>query len=137
MAEKRRVPPPASPEALARKKAAQFQPGESPNPGGAPKGKRISTWMTEIGQMTDDELTAFRRRKDLPKFAKIALATLDRAEDGGTQANGAADITLDRTEGKVAQTHNLTSLNPHSQHDIEQTMKMLERMKDALEADGG
>ena len=92
--------------------------------------------MAEIGQMSDDEVTAFRRRKDLPKFAKLALAALDRAEDGGTQANGSMDTVLDRTEGKVAQTHNLTSLNPHSQHDIEQTMKMLERMKGTLEADG-
>lgn len=131
------VPPPKTAEAAERLRASQFPPGVSGNPGGVAKGKRTSTWLAEIGQMTEDELAAFKKRKDLPKFAKLALSLLDRAEDGGTQANGASDIVLDRTEGRVPQDHRVGALNPHSGHDLEQTMAMLDRLVKAQKAREG
>lgn len=134
------VPPPKTPEAAARLAASKWAPGVSPNPGGAAKGKRISTWMAEIGQMSEEDEAAFRKRKDLPRFARVALSIIDRAETGGTQANGAADTLLDRTEGRVPQEHRLGAANPHSAHDLQQTAAMLARLAKAqadLESKGG
>lgn len=129
-----RIPPPKTPEAAARLEAAKWKPGVSPNPGGAPNGKRVSTWLLEIGQMSAADLTKFRKRKDLPQFAKLALAAYDRAEYGGTQANGALDIVLDRTEGKVPQVHGMVNANAHAAHDLEQLAQMLTRLADARRA---
>lgn len=83
-------------------KEHQFKPGVSGNPGGVPKGKRISTWMAELGEMSEAELRKIARK--LPVNGKIALARMRAAMNPGSkQGNGATEMILDRTEGKVAQ----------------------------------
>lgn len=60
--------------------------------------------MAEFGEMSDAELAAARKRKDLPQNAKIALARLDEAlEANGKVGLGATETILERTEGKVEQ----------------------------------
>ena len=78
-----------------------WRPGVCTNPGGAPKGKRISTWMMELGQMRPDEWA--KLEPTLPANGLIALARIRRAlaEEG----DRAAEILLDRTEGSVTQVH--------------------------------
>jgi hypothetical protein len=87
-----------------KKKTPQGRPwpkGVSGNPGGAPKGKRVSTWLAHLGEMTEYQL---KKLGPLPMNGRIALAILrDAAKNGGRNANGARDIHLDRTEGKVEQ----------------------------------
>ncbi|MDE2107008.1 MAG: hypothetical protein KGL39_57910 [Patescibacteria group bacterium] len=79
----------------------RFQKGVAANPGGVPKGKRISTYMAEYGEMDPadwpDEKDA---SKKLSANARIALARLRRAarEEGIRDA----ELILDRTEGAVA-----------------------------------
>ena len=83
-------------------KGKPWQPGVSGNPGGAPKGKRISTWMVELGQLTQTQLK--KAERGLPVNGKIALARIRAAMNAGSkQGNGATEIILDRTEGKVVQ----------------------------------
>lgn len=83
-------------------KDKQFKPGQSGNPGGVPKGKRVSTWMAELGEMTPAELKRVERK--LPVNGKIAMARIRVAMDSRSKhGNGATEIILDRTEGKVAQ----------------------------------
>lgn len=83
--------------------------GVSANPGGAPKGKRITSWLAEFGEMPSEDwpqpgTPAYRR---LPGNATIALAQLRRAQD---QADGlpAAAWAADRVEGGVDRTVHLT-----------------------------
>lgn len=77
-----------------------FKPGQSGNPGGAPRGKRISTWMAEFGEMSEAQIEKLDRAK-LPQNALIALARIKAAKaEAGTRD---ADCIMDRTEGKVAQ----------------------------------
>ena len=65
-------------------KEVLWKPGVSANPGGAPKGKRVSTWMAEFGEM-DPCQWPDESSDRLPANARIALARLRRAmvEDGG------------------------------------------------------
>jgi hypothetical protein len=75
-------------------KEHRFKPGKSGNPGGAAKGKRISTWMLELGQLVDlpDPAT-------LPINGRIALARIEAAMlDRGERST---EIIMDRTEGKL------------------------------------
>ena len=83
---------------------AGFKKGKSGNPGGAPAGKRISTWMLELGQ-SPNVLTPEQVDK-LPYNGKVAWARLKRAAklDAGSEGERSAEILLDRTEGSVAQT---------------------------------
>lgn len=119
----------------------RWKPGVSPNPGGVPKGKRISTWMLEIGAMTADEFAQFEKDADagkVPVFGVIALARIrDASTVGSKNANGASDIVLDRTEGKVPQDHRVGSLNPHAGHDPEELAKMAARLAAAQKARKG
>lgn len=76
------------------------QPFAKGNPGGsAPKGKRISTWMSEFGDMEPSKWPSAKRLEKMPANASIALARLKKArmEDGIRDT----ELILDRTEGAV------------------------------------
>jgi hypothetical protein len=72
-----------------------FKPGQSGNPSGAPKGKRISTWLVELGQL--DELPD---PKTLPINGQIAHAQLTEAltEKGVRSAEFVAGLTELKTQ---------------------------------------
>lgn len=92
-------------EKPAKKKMPQgrpWQPGQSGNPGGAPKGKRISTWMAEFGEMSEAQLRKINK-STLPMNGKIALGRLRAAASNRKDANAATETILERTEGKVTQ----------------------------------
>lgn len=79
------------------------------NPGGAPKGKRITTWLAEFGDqdLTLAQIDAKLARPGLTLNARTALKQLRRAsyeEDGLPAAAWAAD----RVEGGVDRTVHLT-----------------------------
>ncbi len=83
-----------------------FKPGKSGNPGGVPKGKRISTWMVELGR-----LDSLPDPSTLPINGQIALKMLRNAlEDGGERAT---EIILDRTEDKLPETQ-INFISPDS-----------------------
>lgn len=74
----------------------------SPNPGGAPKGKRVSTWLAEIGDSTEmpDDIT-FNAR-----IAKSMICiALESDKDSSSVA--AANLIIERTEGKLDSTLHL------------------------------
>ena len=110
----------------------RWKPGQSGNPGGVPKGKRISTWLAEYGDMPVENwpvpgTPAFNR---LPGNARIALAQLRRAleqEDGLPAAAWAAD----RVEGGVDRTVHLTHKQeaPLSLEAAREAMKALDQAK--------
>ncbi len=109
-----------------------WKPGVSANPGGAPKGKRVSTWLAEFGNMTDEDLAWWESHPaKLTQNAQIALAQLRRAKD---QLDGlpAAMWAADRVEGGVDRTVHLT-------HKQEPTMSPEEAAKIIKDAglDGG
>ena len=85
-----------------------IKPGGIGNPGGSPVGKRISTWMVELGQsptvLTDAQVDK------LPYHGKVAWARLKRAAklDAGSEGERSAEILLDRTEGGVDKKTTLT-----------------------------
>ena len=58
-----------------------IQPGQVLNPGGAPKGKRISTWMAEFGEKpaSDWPEVGSKQFEKLPGNAQIALRRLRAA----------------------------------------------------------
>lgn len=76
-----------------------FPKGVCPNPGGQPKGKRISTWMAELGEMAPSEWPKIE--KTLPANGLIALARIKAAMGKGGEKS--TEIIQDRTEGKVVQ----------------------------------
>lgn len=76
-----------------------YKPGQSGNPGGIPAGKRISTWMLELGAMSVAELTKIK--PTLPVNGLIALARIKSSLGLGGERS--TEIILDRTEGKVVQ----------------------------------
>lgn len=76
-----------------------FRPGVCPNPGGQPKGRRISTWLLELGSMTPAQLA--KAAPSLPANGQIAVALITAAMGKGGER--ATEIILDRTEGKVVQ----------------------------------
>ena len=101
-----------------------WKPGASANPGGAPKGKRLTTWLAEFGNMNPKDWPTDDQLADLPAFAGIAIAQLRRAQD---QADGlpAAMWAADRIEGGVDRTVHLT----HKQEptmSVEEARKMLD-----------
>lgn len=79
-----------------------WQPGQSGNPGGAPRGKRISTWMAEFGEMSEAQLRKIKK-STLPMNGRIALGRLRAAASNRKDANAATETVLERTEGKVTQ----------------------------------
>lgn len=70
----------------------QFKPGVSPNPGGAPKGKRISTWMAELGDMNP---ARWPDPSELPANGLIAMERLKAAmtDEGCRDTQLIADMT--------------------------------------------
>lgn len=103
--------------------------GPSPNPGGAPKGKRISTWMAELGQEDPADWERLVKNAGNPGNGLIALARLKRAmaEEGGEQS---ANIVLDRTEGSVKQVHEIVPGAGMDPNDID---KKWSKRQDALQ----
>lgn len=81
--------------------------GISQNPGGAPKGKRITTWLAEFGEMTRAEWPTAEQLQKMPANASIAIAQLLRAQDP-TDGLPAAAWAADRVEGGVDRTVHLT-----------------------------
>jgi hypothetical protein len=79
-----------------------FPVGVSGNPGGRPKGKAISTWMAEFGEMTPAEFSRVKI-KNLPMNGRIALARLRDAMGSRPGAVSSTSLIQDRTEGKVSQ----------------------------------
>ena len=107
-----------------------WKPGVSANPGGAPKGKRISTWLAEFGQqdLSAQDIDQMLERPGLVLNARIALAQLKRAarvEDGLPAAMWAAD----RVEGGVDRTVHLT-------HKQEPTMSEAEALRIVKDSEG-
>lgn len=74
-----------------------FKKGGHGNPGGSPKGKRISTWMVELGQMGE-----LPDPDTLPVNGRIAHARLKAAM--GEDGERSTEIVLDRTEMKQPET---------------------------------
>ena len=106
-----------------------WKPGICPNPGGAPKGKRISTWLAEYGDMdlSDDEIRDKLARPGLTRNARAALAQLLRAGDP-VDGLPAAAWAADRVEGGVDRTVHLT----HKQEPtmiLEDAAKVIEQAK--------
>lgn len=79
----------------------QFKPGQSGNPNGAPKGKRISTIMKELleKELEGPDPSSGQYRK-MTMAEIIALAMVKEASTGNVKA---AKEVMDRTEGKVPQ----------------------------------
>jgi hypothetical protein len=109
--------------------------GVSANPGGAPKGKRLSTWLAEFGQIPSKDWPeeGSDRYENLPGNAQIALGQLRRArrtDDGLPAAMWAAD----RVEGGVDRTVHLT----HKQEATMTPEEAAKLIKDAgLDGAGG
>lgn len=98
------------------------------NPGGAPKGVRVSTWLARFGEMDPEDWPEPPYTRGVSGNARIALAQLRRAMD---QADGlpAAAWAADRVEGGVDRTVHLT-------HKQEPTMSPEEAMKIIKDAEG-
>jgi hypothetical protein len=77
-----------------------FQPGQSGNPNGAPKGKRVSTILKEL---LEDRVKD-KEGKELTRSQKLALKlfTLSESDEDNSALRAIAEI-LDRTEGKSKQ----------------------------------
>ena len=71
------------------------------NPGGAPKGKRISTWLAELGDKKE-----FPDEKKLTINGRIALKLLRIGlnSDKDSASVSADELTMNRTEGLLQQT---------------------------------
>ena len=85
----------------------RFKKGDINNPKGAPTGKRISTWMRELGEKSPDELDRIEKRKGTPNNALIAIARIRKAK--GSNGERSTEIILDRTEGSLAKNIDVTS----------------------------
>jgi hypothetical protein len=82
-----------------RKIGKSFMPGVSGNPGGAPKGKRISTWMAELGDKDPKDWP--KEKGKLPANARIAMARILKSM--GEEGERSTEIILDRVEGPMKQ----------------------------------
>lgn len=71
-----------------------FQPGQSGNPGGRPKGDSVTAWLRK--KLQDDS----EKKPGKTRAESVAMAILDAAEDGDFKL---IKELLDRTEGKVAE----------------------------------
>jgi len=81
--------------------ARPFQPGESGNPGGRPKGKSITA---ELRKLIDSGTNAEDMAKVLYNIAKTG---------GKAQVNALKEL-LDRTDGRVPETHKVETDVPIS-----------------------
>lgn len=88
--------------------ATPFQPGQTGNPKGRPKGKSISTLLNELLEKKVKDLDGTERTR----AEIIALKLLSKATDAKTVDNSvlkAIEQILDRSEGKAKQTVDVTS----------------------------
>ena len=125
--------PQAPPHGPALPVDSLWKPGVSANPGGAPKGKRISTWLAEFQNMSEDEWPTPDQLRRMPVAACIAMAQLRRAMD---ELDGlpAAAWAADRVEGGVDRTVHLT----HKQEPTMSAEDAAKIIKDAgLDGSGG
>ncbi len=83
-----------------------WQKGVSANPGGVPRGKRISTRAMEMMTWKRADLEALCQDPDAEARDHIAAKMLLRAMKND-DANADTNTVLDRTEGKVAQELNV------------------------------
>ena len=99
-----------------------FKPGQSGNPGGLPKGTpRVSTSLMKLLRTAPDEVYEPKNKAD-----KIALQLYDSALKGDTWAT---KEILDRVEGKVSQTLQLSAAQLP-------THEIVERLVEAFTAAG-
>ena len=80
--------------------------GVSANPGGMPRGKKVSTRMAEMMTWTRAELEALRNDDEAEVRDHLAARALLRAMKQD-DANADMNTVLDRTEGKVVQELNV------------------------------
>lgn len=98
-----------------------FQPGQSGNPGGLPKGTpRISTSLMKLLRTQPHEVYVPQNKAD-----QIAVSLYDSALKGDTWAT--REI-LDRTEGKVSQTLRLSATQLPTE---EITKRLVEAFREA------
>lgn len=111
--------PPPSPINGAQLPPSTWVKGVSPNPGGAPRGKRISTRMMEMMELPADALDKILSDKTRDIRDHLAARALKRAlrEDEG---NADLGTVLERTEGKAEQGIVFRSVNVMAQLTDEQ-----------------
>ena len=88
--------------------AKPFRPGQTGNPNGRPKGKSISTLLSELLEKKVKDVDGEERTR----AEIIALKLLGKATNAKTVDNSvlkAIEQILDRSEGKAKQTVNLTN----------------------------
>ena len=88
-----------NPNARSRANLRPFkpQPEWKGNAGGAPKGKKVSTWMAELGQMT-----SLPSASSLPINGQIALARIKQSLNQ-KYGDRACEIVIEKVEGKQTQ----------------------------------
>ena len=122
-------------------KAHWFKPGHSGNPDGRPAGTSIREWWNYllaenegIPKYTVRDLWAIREAPDDdPKVStakRIAAAMIIDALKGGRRAIEVTALIFDRTEGRPAQTVNLSG-NLGMDPSVEITQQTLERIRAA------
>ena len=90
--------------------APQFKPGQSGNPGGAPRGKKLSTCLRDMMDLTPEEL--FKKTVDNKLTIREQIAAKWAVKMLGRDLMEPVDMraietALDRLEGSVAQTLNV------------------------------
>ena len=99
----------------------QFKPGQSGNPGGVAGGKKVSTWLIELGQLAE-----LPDADALPVNGRIALARInDALQPGGDRSTA---LILDRTEGKL--TDIKPPLTPAASGEAEGTPELREYLEE-------
>ena len=97
----------------------QFKPGQSGNPGGVAGGKKVSTWLIELGQLAE-----LPDADALPINGRIALARInDALQPGGDRSTA---LILDRTEGKLT---DIKPLTPAASGEVEVTPELREYLE--------
>jgi hypothetical protein len=97
----------------------QFKPGRSGNPGGVAGGKKVSTWLIELGQLAE-----LPDADTLPINGRIALARInDALQPGGDRSTA---LILDRTEGKLT---DIKPLPPAASGEVEATPELREYLE--------
>ncbi len=110
-------------------------PGQRTPGAGAPKGKRVSTWIKEFLDATADEVPEIGSVKwrHLPHGAQIALARIQAAADpNNAGGNKATELLLERSEGKVPDVHQFIDSTGLGKLPVSQVAPMLDRVKEIL-----
>ncbi len=99
-------PIPAPPRGPTLPAGSQWAKGMSANPGGVPRGARVSTRMAEMMSWTRAEVEALKADDTAEVRDHLAARAILRAMKND-DANADMNTLLDRTEGKVAQDFNV------------------------------